>query len=346
MTITQKILEAMSGKAQGKKVVFAPYENKVKPGKTLDLLLEKGMGLVKRVPFYSIARPNCTLSQEKTEIRDGFYSIITNVQTPYGTLRQINKVNEITSYIEEHFIKSEQDFAAYRFMVEDSQAIPAENYVTDALAAPEYYFMRGGLPYEPYQQLVAQDMGTENFCYFIMDYPDEIAELADCINRFNRKVFPIAADSALPMFNYGGNVVPNIIGKNLFHNVYVPQYKEAATVLHASNKLIGSHFDADNSLILEDIENSELDYIEAYDISFSPPLREAIERAPDKTFWLNFPSSMHMQPKDEIYRTAIQLLKEGSKAKGLVMGVTEDVPEECWETSFLTIQKAIDDFFA
>lgn len=344
MNITQRILNAMSGNAQGEKVVFAPYENKVKPGKTLDLLLDKGMGLVKRAPFYSIARPNCVLSQE-TSVADGFTRIVTTVQTPCGTLRQVNKVNEITSYIEEHFIKSEQDFPAYRFMVNDSQAIAAEKYVTDALASPEYYFVRGGLPYEPYQQLFAQDAGTENFCYFIMDYPEEIADLADCINRFNRKVFPIAADSALPMFNYGGNVVPNIIGKNLFRDTYVPQYNEAAKVLHASGKLIGSHFDADNTLILEDIKNSELDYIEAYDISFSPPLREAIERAPNKTFWLNFPSSMHIQPKEEIYRTTIQLLEEGAKAKGLVMGVTEDVPEQCWETSFLTIQQAIDDFY-
>ena len=345
MTITQKILAAMRGQAQGQKVIFAPYENKVKPGKTLDLLLEKGMGLVKRVPFYRIIRPNCVFSQEESVDQNGFTGIVTTVQTPCGTLRQINKVNAITSYIEEHFIKSEEDFPAYRFMINDSQPVPAEEYVTEALASPEYYFVRGGLPYEPYQQLVAQDAGTEAFCYLYMDYPEEIAELTECVNSLNRKLFPIAAASALPMFNYGGNVVPNIIGKELFRNVYVPQYNEAAKILHSAGKLIGSHFDADNSLILEDIANSDLDYIEAYDVSFSPPLREAIERAPDKTFWLNFPSSAHMKPTEEIYRTTIRLLEDGARAKGLVMGVTEDVPESCWENSFLTIQRAIDDFY-
>lgn len=345
MTLTEKILDIMKGNASGKKTVFAPYENKVKQGKTLDFLLSKGMALVKRVPFYSVTRPNCKYTQTQKDIGNGFKEIIVEIETPIGMLRQVSKANDTTSYIYEHFIKSEDDFDAYRFMINDAIVSANESAVKEALSAEEYYFTRGGLPYEPFQQIIAQDAGTENFCYLWMDYPEELTEIAKCIENFNRKTFPIAAKSALPMFNYGGNVVPSIIGKNMFKNVYVPQYNEAADVLHSTNKLIGCHFDADNTLILGDIANSKLDYIEAYDTSCSPPLAEAIQQAPNKVFWLNFPSAAHLSSNEVIYDTTINLLKDGAKAKGLILGVTEDVPEDCWERSFTVIQRAIDDFY-
>ena len=41
----------------------------------------------------------------------------------------------------------------------------------------------------------------------------------------------------------------------------------------------------------------------------------------------------------------MELIKEGAKAKGLIIGVTEDVPEHCWEKSYYAIMDALDDFY-
>ena len=344
MTVTERIMRALQGKAKGSKPVFAPYENKVVPGKVLDQLLERGMALTRRVPAFQTQYKNCII-KKSTEEKNGVKEVCTRIETPYGVLKQVETVNDVSSYISEHFVKDENDFPAYRYMLQDKIAVSNHKEIEKALQSDEIYFLRGWLPYEPLQQIIIQDMGTENFCFAWMDYRDQLMEFSEIIDEFNKKTFQFAAESKLNVFNYGGNVTPNIIGKEVFDRVYVRQYDEAADVLHKSGKLIGCHFDADNTLILDSIARTKLDYIEAYDISCSPPMSVAVEKNPDKVFWLNFPSPVHLQGRKQVYETTLQLLKEGKEAKGLIMGVTEDVPSAYWEESFVAIMDAIDDFY-
>ena len=53
--------------------------------------------------------------------------------------------------------------------------------------------------------------------------------------------------------NYGGNVIPAIIGKKNFAQYYVPNYNEAAQIVHQKGKLIGTHLDDNNETIMDEI---------------------------------------------------------------------------------------------
>ena len=344
MDLTQLITDTLKGRRSGKRPVFAPYENKVKAGEALERLLERGMGLIKRVSVCSMSNKTCKVSVDCKEKNGEIYKT-TVVETPFGNIDRLEIINKYTSYLKDHFIKTEDDYRAYEYYINDLQLEYNGEMIEHMKNHADYYFLRGQLPYEPLQQLIVEDMGTEMFCYEWIDNREKIDKLYSDLARISVPAYDFAARSALPAVNYGGNVVPGIIGRDVFRKLYVPVYNRAADVLHANGQLIGSHFDADNRLILEDIAASKLDYIEAYDISCNYSLAEAVSIAPDKVFWINFPSPSHLWERDKIYDLTLDLLKDGAKAKGFIIGVTEDVPEHCWEKSYTAIMDAIDDFY-
>ena len=70
-------------------------------------------------------------------------------------------------------------------------------------------------------------------------------------------------------------------------------------------------------------------------------LAEARAAWPDKILWINFPSSVHLSPDEVIYNTTKELIEHDGGAQKLLIGITEDVPEHRWQSSFLTISRAI-----
>jgi hypothetical protein len=154
----------------------------------------------------------------------------------------------------------------------------------------------------------------------------------------------VAASPALHA-NYGGNVTPEIIGLENFRRYYLPHYREAAEIMHRHGKLIGCHFDANCRLLAPAIAESGLDYIEA----FTPApdtdmtLGEARRAWPEKTIWINFPSSLHLAADGEIRLRTAEMIAESGTPDGLLIGITENIPENRWQDSCRAIMDGIDD---
>ena len=144
--------------------------------------------------------------------------------------------------------------------------------------------------------------------------------------------------------NYGGNVVPQITGPELFGEYYLPHYNEAAEIMHQHGKLIGSHLDDDCGLLAEAIGETDLDYIEAFTPAPTTDMTVAEARAawPDKVLWLNFPCETHLQPEAEIAAMAMSLVDQAGTPDGLLIGITDDVPENRWRQSFTAIMDGLE----
>jgi hypothetical protein len=187
-------------------------------------------------------------------------------------------------------------------------------------------------------------MGMETFCIEWMDNRDEILRLYEALVENRRKVYPLIAESPASHANYGGNVVPSVIGLETFEKYYVQHYNEAAEIMHKHGKLIGTHLDDNNKLIAEAVAGTDLDYIEAFtpapDTNMS--LADARNAWPDKVLWLNFPSSLHLKSDEEITRATIDLLDELESTDGIIMGITEDIPEYRWRDSCSAIMDGLD----
>ena len=143
-------------------------------------------------------------------------------------------------------------------------------------------------------------------------------------------MYDVVAASPADYVLYGGNVVPQMLGPDRVRDLACPCWNAFAERLHDRGKKMGVHLDADNRLILDTVRNSQLDFVEA----FTPPpdcsvsVTEARKAWPEKCLWVNFPSSIHLQPEETIRQTTINIVEQAGDRKGFLMGVTEDIPRE------------------
>jgi hypothetical protein len=186
-------------------------------------------------------------------------------------------------------------------------------------------------------------MGLEQFSVEWAERRDQLLRLYDALTEDRRKIYPIVAESPALIANYGGNVSPEVMGRERFERYILPHYNEAAEILHAHGKLLGVHFDANTRLLAPGIARSKIDYVEA----FTPApgsdmtLAEAREAWPDKILWINFPSPVHLQPVTVVEETARRLLREAAPGDRFLMGITEDVPSDRWRENFLAISRIL-----
>ncbi len=314
------------------------------PSAAVKQLRKRGLCLVERVASYTLARPNVGYRREEYTDERGRHMVWETYVTPYGELTCVWESAGFTAWRHEWLFKSPDDYAAVRFMINDTIAAPNYEKVAglqEALGSD--FVVRDQLPLEPMQNLISSSyMSTETFCIEWMENRDEVLVLCEALADVARRVYPIVANGPLEFCNYGGNVVPAVIGPQVFLEHYVPHYNEAAEVLHKKDKLIGTHLDADNTTIMDLVAQTQLDYIEAYDPGISPSVADAREAWPDKTLWINYPCAWHLRPEREVYERTLRLIEEAEPGNGFLIGITEDVPEDRWIGNCQAILDAID----
>lgn len=341
VTPRERVMAALHGENTGK-VPFTVYECMLPQCFTERVLRNRGLCVVYRMASYKTVYPDVGKKSYSYVNEEGQQVIETVYSTPSGDLSSIVKPSGFTEWALTHFFKDKEDYKKLLYLIKNRRFVP--NYdavIKKASMLGDDFILRDQLLSEPLQELMHY-MGPETFCYEWLDNRDEVLKLYDALLELSREVFSIVADGPLEFANLGGNVVPQLIGVDTFRKYYTPVYNEAAEVLHQKDKLVGCHFDADNTLIMKDIANTALDYIEAYDAGMGPSIKAAKSLWPEKVLWLNWPSSWHLLPADEVYGKTLQILDEASPCNNFLVGITEDVPEERWQSNFNTIMDAID----
>lgn len=325
-------------------VPFTMYECKIPQSTAEREMRNNGLCIVERVAVFNTIRPNVKVT-EYTYWENSKKLTRTQYETPQGTLSTLKEFAGFTSWVHEKLFKTPDDYKALLFLIQDEIYEPAYASIANAMKlAGDDFIFRASFGLEPLQSLISGDlMDMQTFCMEWMDNRDEILKLYDALVEKRRKVYPIVAESPVMHANYGGNVTPEIIGLENFQNYYVQHYNEAAEVMHKHGKLIGCHFDANCKLLSQDIQDTDLDYIEA----FTPApdtdmtLAEARQVWPDKILWLNFPSSVHLKNDAEVTELTINMMNELSSTKGIIMGITEDIPPYRWQDSCKAIMSGL-----
>ena len=331
---------------QGDRVPFTVYECMIPQCATERELRNRGLCIVdRRAPVVRHHRPNVKTTQHSFE-EDGKRLTRTTIETPAGTLTTLVEPAGFTSWHHERMFKSPDDYRALLSYIEDEQFEPCyDEFARIQEDVGEDTILRAGFGLEPLQTLISGNMlAMTDFCIQWMDNRDEILKLYAALVEKRRQLYPLVAQSPALHANYGGNVVPQITGPELFGEYYLPHYNEAAEIMHQHGKLIGSHLDDDCGLLAEAIGETDLDYIEAFTPAPTTDMTVAEARAawPDKVLWLNFPCETHLQPEAEISAMAMSLVDQAGTPDGLLIGITDDVPENRWRQSFTAIMDGLE----
>lgn len=328
-------------------VPFTVYEYKIPQCAVERQLRNDGLCIMNRhYVGYSTVTPNCrTETYTYTDEKTGKGMVRSVTHTPKGDLTSLSEPAAFTSWRHELPFKGPEDYDKLIFQANDTQYEPAYDSVIEAQEwLGEDVYLRGGMPgYSPLQALIYSYMGVETFSLEWMERRDELMRLYEALHERARRCYRIVAESPHQVIQYCGNVSPEIVGLERFQKYVLPHYDELAEELHRRGKQLLVHLDANCRLFAEDIAHSGIDIVEAFTPAPDTDMTLAEARAawPDKIIWTNFPSSVHLSAPETIHETACDLIQQNGDADRFLMGITEDVPEDRWQASFMAISRAV-----
>lgn len=330
MTPRQRIRAVLHGDLPDQ-IPFTMYWLMLPRGERERRLREAGLAIVTRLPLFWVEYPGCdSISREYRE--GGIRCIRETIRTPLGEVTSVRKVglaynSEMRS---EHFIKRPGDYRVLEYFYRDAvYHTDYDAYLLEVDRLGEDGYVLPHIGYSPLMVMLVELQGLEQFSLDMVEHPDEFFSLYELLCERRRDLYRIYADSPAEAVLYGGNIVPNVMGRRRFEKYVIPCIDECADHLHAAGKLLGMHLDADNLALAPAVATSKLDIIEA----FTPPpdcdmsVAQAREAWPDKIIWCNFPSSVHLAADETIADTTRELLDQAGRGDRLLIGVTENIPE-------------------
>jgi len=348
MTARERIAMALHG-GRPDKIPFTIYASKPPSVEALPVLKARGMGLVQRVGVYNLHFPHCSTTTARYE-ENGKQLVRTEIRTPHGNLYTVREPSGFTTWTHKYLFTDENDYQALAFYLNDAVVIPSYDHANQLLRElDDNTIVRASFGLEPMQHLISGGVfGTMNFCLQWMDHRDEVLKLYEIMVAKRRLAYPIVARSPVEHANYGGNVVPEVVGLEGFQQYYVPNYQEAAEEMHRHGKLIGVHFDANCRLFADEIACLDLDYVEAFTPAPDTDMTLAEARAvwPDKVLWINYPSSVHVRSEEEVERVTVELCEAAAPGNGFLIGITEDLPAHREDGNYRAILDGIDRYEA
>ena len=344
MTPRERVEAALLGQMPDM-VPFTVYENKLPTSEAERELRNDGLCIVeRRVPAYRVVRHEVSEEQVHFTGADGVARVRLTYHTPAGSLSALDRPVGFTTWHEERVFKTPEDYEAIEALIRDRNYVP--NY--EAMIERQELLggdaiVRAGIGYSPLQEIIYVIMGLEQFAVQWADNRERVMRLYDALTDDRRKLYPIVAQSPALAVNYCGNVSPEVVGVERFERYILPHYEEAADAVHAQCKLLGVHMDANTRPLAAGIARSKIDYVEAFTPAPTCDMTVAEARAawPGKALWINFPSSVHLEPVSAIEETTRRLLWEAAPGDRFLMGVTEDVPADRWRDNFRAILRVV-----
>ncbi len=344
MTILERIRAAIHGE-QADRIPMTIYPGLFPRGETERLLRNNGVGLHHRAGVCGITQPHIT-HQTTTYREDGEVRVRDTLITPVGEVYQTWRLGTALGgrVRTDFYFKRPEDYRVLEYYVKDMVIEPAYDSICEAqdLIRDDGY-VSGNLGYSPMQDMIVNLMGIEGFSDEWHERRDEVVRLYDLMVEKHRQMFEVAANAPVDLVIYGDNVTSEIIGRERYEKFCLTIYDEFAETLHAKGKLAASHLDGMMRDLREPTARCKLDLICAF--ACAPDgdvtIGEAMEWWPGKVFWINYPSSVHLKSPEEIERDTIALLQDAAPATRLLVGVTEDMPKHCWQTSAVAISDAL-----
>ena len=342
MTPRQRV-ETVLRKDVPDKTPLTMYECMIPQCEAERRLRNDGLCIVQRRGVVATRTPNVTTETHHYS-EDGKPRVRRIHHTPFGDLSTLDQPAGFTSWHLERMFKSPEDYKRLLFMVEDRVHEPAyEAFAEAERAFGDDAIFRAGIAGNPLHQIMIGWMGVETFAVEWAERRDEILALYEALAAKNRDLYHLVAESPASHANYGGNEVPEVMGRERFERYVVPCLDEAAAILHEHGKLIGSHLDGNNRLWADLVAATDLDYIEAFTPAPDTDMTvaEALAAWPDKVLWINFPSSLHLARIETIEQATRQIIREAAPGNRLIIGITEDIPPDRWQANMLAIARTI-----
>ena len=347
MTMRERLLAVVQQRPHDR-VPFVQYDGMV-PNAELWALVGRGnMGLLRWVGTSRTEAPNCRF--DRVDIQEGgLKGARTTLHTPEGDLVQEKFFTPVfgegaAGAPRKQFVTDLKDHRVFQAYLRDVRVVPDP----EGLAKAMRELGDDGIPHvavgrTPWQALWVEWMQEDDLCYHAADAPEVVEETMALMGRVLREQMKCAAATDAPYVDFGDNITAPMIGPERFRRYCMPFYREMADLL--GGRPVYVHMDGDLKPLWAAIGESAVRGLD----SMSPPpdndtsVADALRLWPEMRVGINFPSSVHLRPAEEIYVAAREILEEGGRSGRLQIQISENMPPGAWRKSYPAIVKAIED---
>lgn len=348
LDIRTRVLTAMRWE-EPDRIPLTVYDWMLPRGMTERRLREAGVGLIVRLPGHRVQHREVEIvSREYQE--DGRRRIRRTINTPVGEAWQVLEPDPAygtSHWIHQHLIKGPEDYRVMEFYYRDMGLRDNFDAIRDAqrrVGGDGVVMLR--IAKSPIQEMLYQMMGLEQFAYDYQERRDLFDSLHATMAKRYEELYDFAAGSPAEILQLGDNIYSDVVGRERFQRYLMPEYAKLTARLAGTEKLLAVHMDGNLKSLQEDIADAAFDIVEA----MTPPpmgdvsIKDARERWPGKALWINFTSSMHIEPPDVIEAHARELVHEAGTKKGFAVSITEDAPVGALEQSLAVIARTLEDY--
>ncbi len=303
-------------------------------------LRNRGLALIYRAPAFITYNDNLEIIEKKHK-KDGNIYVKTIWRSSHGEISKVARIEAgyNTYFTQKKFLKEDEDYTILNKILQEQQFIPNYeriNILERNLGDDGLVMIRADKTV--YNRLIYQLIDIEKFIEDLYEKKPELLALMDTLEKIDRKSMKIIANAPAQIVQISDNITGPMIGGQRYNKFCAPFYSWTRKLLQKNNKLFCVHMDGHLKSIAEEIGDSDVPIIEG----FTPPpdgdlsLKDAKRLWPQKSIWLNFPSSVHIESSEVIKKCTENILKEAPET-GFLFGITENIPEKHWFRSLSAI---------
>ena len=314
MSPRERILAVLHGERPDR-VPFTIKRPQPGQGEIERRLRNEGLAICSEQMVFSTLRPNVEVFRHEY-LEEGRQCVRETFRTPVGEVQQRYIVEQGygSHKISEYPISRPEDYKVVEFMIKDEVHNPAfdEFRRAEEIVGQDGFVFAGWMRPTPLMQMLWELMGIERFAIDYFEHQQEFFSLYETLLKRQREQYRIVADSPALVAHIEENMTADVVGLDRFDKYVVPVYNEFASILHSRGKLLAAHFDGRMKLLAASLANSQMDIVEAFCPIPDGDLEMAEARRiwSDKIIWINFPSPLHLRPREEIDSHVQQILSE------------------------------------
>lgn len=346
MDTHERILAALSWE-EPDRVPLTIYDWMIPRGADERELRELGLGIIVRHPAHRVEHRQVTY--DTVEYWDhGRHMQRRTIRTPVGEVWQTARLETAygSSWTMEHYIKRPEDYRVMEFVYRD--AVYHDNHAAirqtaELLGGDGLVMVR--VAKGPIQEMLYQMMGMERFAIDLHERRDLVDSLYQVMVERYDDLYALAAEAPAEILQSADNITADVVGEERFRRYCMPCYERHMRSIAGTGKRLAVHLDGRLRSLGGPIAEASFDIVEAFtptpvgDVSVA----EARRLWPDKALWLNFPSSVHIEPTPAIAAMTRRLIEEAGTRRGFAIGVTEDIPLEHCARSLKAIATTINE---
>ncbi len=281
--------------------------------------------------------------------RVAYHTPVGSVSGTFSYTPAMKEAGVSLSWIDEHLYKAPRDCEALAFILSNLEVVRTydayrewQEWVGEDGVAVAF----GNLSASPMHHIMRELMPMTDFFLEMHDHPDELAGLAESMNRWFRQMFAALVESPAEVIFLGANYDETITYPPFFERHILPWLAELADLAHRHGKFLLTHTDGENKGLVGLYRRCGFDIADS--ICPAPmtkmTLAQAIDQLPGVTIWGGIPSVALCRTSlsDAAFdRLLAETLAVAAGRSHMILGIADTTPPGAEFERLLRITKKV-----